>query len=182
MEKTEVIDFVKALSQPERLRVIGALVQKNATLKDIAQELDMPVRETAQHLAMLAHAGIVREKNQIWELDTKTIEGISRRQFKDKIRSEYTPSSELSEKPRKVLATFLNPDGSIKQLPSEPGKLQIILDYLLNAFNPGEVYTEKEVNEIIRRFHLDTAGLRRDLVDHGMLQRKSDGSQYWRPQ
>lgn len=39
----------------------------------------------------------------------------------------------------------------------------------------------EEVNFIIRRFHLDTAGLRRDMIDRGMLQRKSDGSQYWRP-
>jgi hypothetical protein len=41
-------------------------------------------------------------------------------------------------------------------------------------------YTEKEVNTILRRFHLDTAGLRRDLVDANMLARESDGSRYWR--
>ncbi len=181
MEQIEMMDFVKALSQPERLRVIGALVQKDATLQEIAQALDVPVREAAQHLAMLAHAGIVCEQDQIWKLDTKTIESISRRQFQNKVRAEYTPSTDLSEKPRKILATFLNPDGSIKQLPSDPGKLQIILDYLLEAFNTGVIYTEKEINQIIRRFHADTAGLRRDMIDRGMLQRKSDGSQYWRP-
>jgi len=35
---------------------------------------------------------------------------------------------------------------------------------------------------IIRRFHLDTASLRREMIDRGMLERKSDGSQYWRPE
>jgi hypothetical protein len=45
----------------------------------------------------------------------------------------------------------------------------------------GVIYTEKEVNQIIRRYNEDVAGLRRDLIDRGMLQRKSDGSQYWRP-
>ena len=60
--------------------------------------------------------------------------------------------------------------------------LRVILDYLLEAFTPGLIYTEKEVNTIIRRFHPDTAGLRRDMINRGLLQRKSDGSQYWRPE
>ena len=80
-----------------------------------------------------------------------------------------------------MLAAYLNSDGSIKQLPHEPTKLRVILDYILEAFTPGVIYTEKEINMIIRRFHIDTAGLRRDMIDRGMLQRKSDGSQYWRP-
>ena len=87
----------------------------------------------------------------------------------------------MNEKTRKVLAAYLKPDGSIRQLPSESGKLLIILNYLLESFSPGVIYTEKEVNMIIRRFHIDTAGLRRDMIDRGLLQRKSDGSQYWRP-
>jgi len=48
------------------------------------------------------------------------------------------------------------------------------------AFTPGAAYTEKEVNLIIKRFNADVSGLRRDLVDAGMLQRERDGSKYWR--
>jgi hypothetical protein len=36
------------------------------------------------------------------------------------------------------------------------------------------------VNQILRRFHEDTSGLRRDLVDANLLARISDGSRYWR--
>jgi hypothetical protein len=43
-------------------------------------------------------------------------------------------------------------------------------------------YTEKEVNMILARFHEDTPGLRRDLVDAGLLARERDGSRYWRPE
>jgi hypothetical protein len=53
--------------------------------------------------------------------------------------------------------------------------------YLLQFFSTGVIYTEKEVNTILRRYNEDVAGLRRDLIDRGMLERKSDGSQYWRP-
>jgi hypothetical protein len=41
-------------------------------------------------------------------------------------------------------------------------------------------YTEKEVNLILKRFNADVSGLRRDLVDAGMLKRERDGSKYWR--
>jgi hypothetical protein len=181
MEQNEMLEFVKALSHADRLRVLGVLAKKGASTQDIAGALNLPYRDVAQHLAMLAHAGIVREQDEIWTLDTKNVESLSRRQFAGQPRDVYTPAPDLSEKPRKVLAAYLSADGSIKQLPSEPAKLQIILDYLLQAFTPGVIYTEKEVNMIIRRFHIDTAGLRRDMIDRGMLQRKSDGSQYWRP-
>ncbi len=82
---------------------------------------------------------------------------------------------------RRVLAAYLNPDGTIKQIPFQPAKLQIILDYLINAFTVGANYTEKEVNLILANFNPDISGLRRDLVDAGMLERKRDGSRYWRP-
>lgn len=59
-------------------------------------------------------------------------------------------------------------------------KLHVILNYLIQAFAPATNYTEKEVNQILRRFHEDTAGLGRDLVDAKMLARISDGSRYWR--
>jgi len=181
MEENEMLEFVKALSHADRLRVIGVLAQRSASASQIADALGMPMRVLSQHLAMLAHGGILVELEGIWSLDTKNVENISRRQFAGTPRDAYTPSPDLSEKPRKVLSAYLNADGTVKQLPHEPAKLQVILDYLLQAFTPGVIYTEKEVNMIIRRFHLDTAGLRRDMIDRGMLQRKSDGSQYWRP-
>lgn len=183
MEQNEIMrDFVKTLSQPDRLRVLGVLAQKNATTKEIAEILDLPIREIFQHLAMLEHSGIVHEQNQIWSMDSKNIEHISRQQFENQPRETYSPTTDLTEKSRKILASYLNPDGSIKQIPSDATKLRVILDYLLQAFSQGIIYTEKEVNQIIRRYHADTAGLRRDLIDNDMLQRKSDGSQYWRPE
>jgi hypothetical protein len=178
----EMIEFVKALSHADRLRVLGLLARKPATAQEISSALGMPFREVAQHLAMLAHGGILQEQDEVWSLDAKNVENISRRQCAGQPREAYTPAPDVSEKTRKILAAYLQADGSIKQLPSDANKLQVILNYLLEAFTPGVIYTEKEVNMIIRRFHIDTAGLRRDMIDRGMLKRKSDGSQYWRPE
>jgi len=95
------------------------------------------------------------------------------------MRPSYVPAEHLDEKSKKVLRAHLNADGSIKQIPSPP-KLQVILSYIVEFFEFNKNYTEKEVNTILWRFNEDTAGLRRDLVDSGMLARESDGSRYWR--
>jgi hypothetical protein len=78
----------------------------------------------------------------------------------------------------------LNADGTIRQVPNsrtQAAKFRIVLEYLLAAFEPGVFYTEKEVNSILRRFHEDVSGLRRDLIDTKLLARERDGSKYWRP-
>jgi hypothetical protein len=54
------------------------------------------------------------------------------------------------------------------------------LNFIVDAFAFDTNYTEKEVNTILRRFHLDTAALRRYLVDEGLMARESDGTRYWR--
>ena len=115
MEPNEMIEFVKALSHADRLRVIGALAQKPATAKEIADSLGMPFREVFQHLTMLEHGGIVQQQDEVWSLDTKNVETLSRRQFEGQPREAYTPSPDLSDKSRKVLKAYLNADGSLKQ-------------------------------------------------------------------
>jgi hypothetical protein len=180
MEQNEMLDFVKALSDADRLRIIGILTLHPASAKDIAAELGLPFKDAMNHLAFMKFAGIIRENDDLYELDPEGLEVLSRRQFAGKPRESYTPAPDLQAETRKVLKTCLNPDGSIKQIPQQPAKLRVILDYIINAFTPEAVYTEKEVNLIIKRFNPDVSGLRRDLVDAGMLKRERDGSKYWR--
>jgi len=175
----DVLDFVKAMASVERLRVIGALVRGRLTQAQIAEQLHVPVRDVFQHLSYLAQVGVVREADGAYELDEKTIEKLARGQFEGK-RPVYEAKEEKQEDVRKVLKAFLNADGTIKQIPYEDKKLLIILNYVLDAFAFDASYTEKEVNTILRRFHVDTAALRRAFIDHKMLARESDGSKYWR--
>lgn len=175
----EILDFVKAMASAERLRVIGALVRGRATQAEIAEQLHVPVRDVFQHLAFLAHVGVVREVDGVYELDEKAIESLARGQFEGK-RPKFEAKEEKQEDVRKVLKSYLNADGTIKQIPQEGKKLLVILNYVLPAFAFDATYTEKEVNTILRRFHVDTASLRRAFVDRGMLARESDGTKYWR--
>ena len=172
----EVLDFVKAMASAERLRVIGALVRGPATQAEIADQLHLPVRDVFQHLSFLVHVGVVREEDGRYELDEKSVESLARGQFEGK-RPQY---EEKPEDVRKVLKAYLNPDGTLKLIPMETKKLLVILNFIVDVFAFDATYTEKEVNTILRRFHLDTAALRRYLVDHGFMAREGDGSKYWR--
>jgi hypothetical protein len=179
-ETPELLDFVKAMSDADRLRIIGVLARRGSTAAEVASQLGMPPSDAFDHLAFLEQVGAVRKTEERYEIDSAGLETLSREQFARTPREKYVPAPGLDEKARRTLIAYLNPDGTIKQIPSQAAKLRVVLEYLASAFTPGANYTEKEVNTILRRFHLDTAGLRRDLVDARLLSRESDGSRYWR--
>ncbi|HMO19713.1 MAG TPA: DUF2087 domain-containing protein, partial [Candidatus Melainabacteria bacterium] len=53
-----------------------------------------------------------------------------------------------------------------------------ILRYLAEQFDRRQKYSEKEVNQIIGRYHEDFATLRRELVGASLMKRKA--GEYWR--
>jgi hypothetical protein len=182
MNEQEMLDFVKALSDTDRLRIVGLLTQKPLRAPEIAEAMNLPLQDTIRHLFHLEHGNIViRSVDGVYSLDDEGLEKLARHQLEG-TRPAYLPGSMLKEDARKVLAAHLNPDGTIKQIPAQPAKIKVILEYVINAFKPGQTYAEREVNLLLARFNKDTSSLRRYLVDAGMLDRERDGSKYWRPQ
>jgi ArsR family transcriptional regulator len=180
MENNEMVSFVKAISDVNRLRIVGLLAQKSARLSGIADVLGLPPSDTRHHLDQLLKTGVVHLTGGLYNVDEEALEKLAREQLQG-ARQTYSPQADLENNRRLVLAAHLNPDGTIKTIPLQPAKLHILLDYLIDAFSVGATYTEKEVNLILAHFHPDTSGLRRDLIDAGMLERERDGSRYWRP-
>jgi hypothetical protein len=80
------------------------------------------------------------------------------------------------------LQNFLNSEGQVTAWPSKHANKQLVLEYLLQKFSNTKVYTEREVNDILRSWHTfdDWAVLRRSLVDYGYMTRDTDGSNYRR--
>lgn len=70
-------------------------------------------------------------------------------------------------------------DGPLSSFPSKYKKQLIILRQLALQFEEGRIYTEKEVNTLLKERHPDFAMLRRALVDSKHLERETDGSRYW---
>ena len=175
----EVLSFVKALASADRLRIVGLLSQGSRRAVEIASVLGIHASEANRHLEQLTASGVVSEADGVYDLNEKAIESLARGQFEGK-RPQYEAKDAKQEDVRKVLKNFLNADGTLKQIPPMGNKLLIILNFIVDAFAYDTNYTEKEVNTILRRFHVDTAALRRYLVDNKLMAREGDGTRYWR--
>jgi hypothetical protein len=76
-----------------------------------------------------------------------------------------------------VLRRFVR-DGRLVSIPAQRSKRLVVLDRLAQEFEVGRRYPERTVNELLGRWHRDTAALRRYLVDEGFLDREA--GEYWR--
>lgn len=72
-------------------------------------------------------------------------------------------------------------DGRIVQYPSSAVDRAALLTHVAErVLDPGEVVDERTINERLAAFVDDVAVLRRSLVDHGLVERRADGSEYAR--
>ncbi len=71
----------------------------------------------------------------------------------------------------RVIARFMK-KGRFETFPVQYKRRKYILEYILRQFELNRIYTEKEVNEIIVRYHDDYCRVRRDFIDEKMMNRK----------
>jgi len=71
----------------------------------------------------------------------------------------------------KVLGNFLDGELVIR-LPAKWRKREVILRWLIEAFEFGKEYPEGEINRILREHHQDPATIRREFVVHGFMDRE----------
>ena len=82
----------------------------------------------------------------------------------------------------KGIENILKGSGQLAAFPAKRKMKMPALRYLAEKFEPGRVYSEREVNELLNRWHTfeDPATLRRELFNGCFLGRQPDGRSYWR--
>jgi predicted transcriptional regulator len=180
----ELLNFFKALADASRLKIIGLLAQGEYSVEQLAELLKLHPSTVSHHLSRLNKAGLVSARADgyysVYQLETRSLEEMAQRLLSREDLPAVAADVDLDAYDRKVLNSYLGPDGRLKSVPLQRKKLEVVLRYLAHQFELGVRYTEKQVNEIIARFNEDTAGLRRDMVDLGYLKRLSGGREYWR--
>jgi hypothetical protein len=85
----------------------------------------------------------------------------------------------LTATARKALRQF-DRRGLLLRWPTKFSVQRLALWALWTRFDARRVYTEREVNQILKAAHDygDHATLRRELINHRLLTRKADCSQY----
>jgi len=82
----------------------------------------------------------------------------------------------------KELKNFLDAEGRLIRYPAKHRLKQASLLYLWSKLEAHRDYTEKEINQLLDKWHLfhDVCLLRRELYNRRMLGRERDGSRYWK--
>ncbi len=180
----ELVTFFKALADSNRLKILGLLAQQAYSGEELAALLDLKPSTVSHHLSKLVETGIVTARAEgyytVYGLDQKALEGITRGIFSSEQMVAAAADVDADAYDRKVLADYLLPSGRIKTIPAQRKKLEAVLRHVAKAFDPGKRYSEKKVNEILAKFHEDTASLRRELVGTGLLGREGGGGDYWK--
>jgi biotin operon repressor len=183
MDSDEMLTFVKALADSNRLKMVGLLAQRGYSVEELAALLNLKPPTISHHLSRLAEAGLVTARAEgyysIYQLDRRALEAAARRLFSNEQMAAAAGEVDLDAYDRKVLANFILPDGRLKEIPAQRRKLEVVLRHVVKAFEPGVKFSEKQVNQTLARFHEDTATLRRELVGYGLMEREPGGGGYW---
>ena len=73
---------------------------------------------------------------------------------------------------------FFREDGTLISIPAKSSKRLAVLYRIAGQFTAGTKYSEKELNEIVARFHEDTAAIRRYMIENHIMERDRE-SVYW---
>lgn len=73
---------------------------------------------------------------------------------------------------------FFREDGTLISIPAKSSKRLAVLYRIAGQFAAGARYSERELNEIIARFHDDTAAIRRYMIENEIMKRDRE-SVYW---
>ncbi len=161
------------LADPDRRRVVAAMILGATTMDDIGRSAGLDPRATATALHRLTERGLViRDGGHAFVVEEA---------FAVAARAAATApvplDPDVDPEVAKVMRTFVR-DGRITQVPVQQAKRRVLLEWLVQDFEPGRRYSEKMVNLIIGKRHADTAAWRRALVDEDLLDR--DHGEYWR--
>lgn len=181
MDIDTLLAFYKALADRSRLEIVGLISRQPASVGELAEILDLTEPTVSHHLARLREAGLATVEQdgttRRYRLDTKRLDDLSRVLLADESVGEAPARADARE--AAVLKAFVSGE-TLLEIPAKRSKRDVILRWLLERFPPGERLTEKQVNELIARSHEDTAWLRRELVEAGLLNRER--GIYWRPE
>jgi hypothetical protein len=189
----EVLFQLKALADSSRLTLLRLLGESERTVGDLAQQVKLGEPTVSHHLSRLRLAGLVTLRmagNQRFYRLNET--GLAR--FKRLVMEIEKPAPAPEQLPadaawiealgwsvedQQVLREHTR-GKELTHLPHKQKKMLVILRWLATLFVPNRLYSEVEVNEVLKApYAADFVSLRRDLVDQGYLRRERGGGKYW---
>jgi DNA-binding transcriptional ArsR family regulator len=179
-----LMQFFKALANENRLKMLGVLAGKECGVEELATILNLKAPTISHHLGILKNLGVVGMRvegnDHLYRLDSEGLEGATKRVFasftSDKV-TDLVEGVEFDAWEKKVINNFVK-GAQILEIPAGYKKRLVILKWLVDFFEDGRKYTEKEVNEVLSQHHQDFSTLRRELIGNKLMERER--GVYWR--
>jgi hypothetical protein len=165
----DVSRVLRAISHPQRLRLLGLLADGPRSATELATELAQPGPAIHRSLDQLRAAGLIVEAGRAESRKLALNELVLRRIAA--LQSAPVDNEQPEDERSRVLRHFF--DGErLMQFPSQQKKKLIVLEHLVERFSAHRDYPEREVNDLLRPASEDVATLRRALVDYGFMARR----------
>lgn len=164
--------LLKVIADETRLRILGLLAEAELSGKELGERLGLTAPTVSHHMRKLVDAGIAISKRdaqkQMYSLNSELL--LAARKVPGD--TSGTPQHVRPDDERsRILRNFF--DGPrLKNIPAQRKQRVLVLQLLLERFEPERQYEEREVNDILRTAHEDVATLRRELVDYGYMVRE----------
>jgi DNA-binding transcriptional ArsR family regulator len=188
-----LLEALKTLADASRLTLLQLLNEREYSVGELAERIKLSEPTVSHHLARLRASGLVTLRmSGTQHYYSLNVPGLAR--FKQIIThieampaepepaisdNSWIDTLSWSEEDKQVLRDYTE-NGRITRLPSKQKKTLVILHWLVTMFKPDTLYTELEVNAVLKGvYEADYVSLRRDLVDFGYLRRERGGGKYW---
>ena len=179
MTQENALKVFKCLSDMSRLRIVQSLTRGEMYTELLAERLGLTPSTVSFHMKKLEDAGLVVSRRDqyytVYSLNREVLE----KTLAQVAASEPEQTDELQMREeayrQKVLKAFFS-YGRLRAIPVQRKKKIICYEQIAARFEPGKVYTERELNAIIASFHEDYCTIRRDMISEGLLRR--DGNRY----
>jgi ArsR family transcriptional regulator, arsenate/arsenite/antimonite-responsive transcriptional repressor len=165
--------FFKALGHPVRLLILNLLKAKPRHGEELAAILNLNPATISHHLSILSEVGLLKqEKDQYYQVYS-LVEPVLEKTLSEVV---HLPQKGLAVEVKedafrdKVLRAFFQ-HGRLKQIPAQLKKRQVVLERIVQEFEPERDYSESEVNQILVDFNDDVASLRRGMIELGLMER-----------
>jgi predicted DNA-binding protein YlxM (UPF0122 family) len=183
-QTSQLLTFFSAMSDANRLKIVGLLAQQDLSVEELAEMLQLRPSTVSHHLSKLSKVGLVSARAEsyynFYHLNTDMLELMAKSILAKDTLPKVVADVDIDAYDRKVLTDYSKDDGSLKTIPAQRKKLEAVLRHIVQVFEPGKEYSEKQVNESLSQFHEDTATLRRELIGYKFMARAGGGSVYWR--
>ena len=176
MEREKAIRIFKCLSDASRLNIIATLQKGEAYGELLAERLDLSASTLSFHMKKLEEAGLVTSRKEQYYTVYALVPGVTQLRLAELLSAAPGQEDEAASREaayrEKVLSAFFS-GGRLVSIPVQRKKKLIVLQKIAESFEPGRVYEEAALSDIIARIHPDYCTLRRDMISEGILTREN---------